>query len=355
MQGSSVAACSAAGEGAGRAAGGDAETDEERFLREAREKAVLNAQLLAARLKPTEQTTLSQQGQVISQLLSEIAAEGDEDKLTETVSTALQGLDLNAQFQDSSEGEQMTCGQKLAIEIIHLPQASGPFKMALVEELVRCGLDVTAQWRDGRSLGTCGCTLLSGVFWLQGIEESAKLELVKKVLEGGLQVNTEYVERVTKASCGTFLMAGATSCARLEGASKVALLQLLLEAGMDLQVPCQQGRTASTCGSIIAQRLCSAVGTQPNHQADMLLALARGGWRMEGASAGVKAHVQALLSHPDVDQSVRDQLREVLPAGEGGQAAISGGGAAIPGEGGEGGSDNVVSSADNVASAAGAR
>ena len=126
------------------------------------------------------------------------------------------GLDINAPYSSGAHGadrgaEFMTAGHKLSLDIVQHPHTPAAIKIEGVKATLECGLDINAQWHEGRASGIVGATLLASVLWLQGVSDESKLELARRLLDLGLDANSESVERATKASSGTFVLAGAIS------------------------------------------------------------------------------------------------------------------------------------------------
>jgi len=198
----------------------------------------------------------------------------------------------------------MTAGHKLSLDIVQHPHTSAAIKIEGVKATLECGLDINAQWHEGRASGIVGATLLASVLWLQGVSDESKLELARRLLDLGLDANSESVERATKASSGTFVLAGAISCSSLQSESKAKLLSMMVEAGLDLNSPCQQGKEASTTGSTLGARVAAAAGMKVEDQIAMLITLVKGGWRpavLSRSDQAKLANVATLLRHQSLD------------------------------------------------------
>mmetsp|Transcript_9083 Transcript_9083/g.14364 ORF Transcript_9083/g.14364 Transcript_9083/m.14364 type:complete len:223 (+) Transcript_9083:588-1256(+) len=173
------------------------------------EDPVVNAYKKAL-LARSEERTLTPQGAQVRDFIADLVSKGD-GEIMESFALSLQGLSLEPPYsQDSEEG---SCGHKLSLEILTLPQPTGPCKMHMIQELLLHGLDPSAEWKDGRAKGSAGGSLLAAVLWLHGVEDASKLALAEAMIEGGMKVNLECVERSTTTNCGTFIIAGAMSSA----------------------------------------------------------------------------------------------------------------------------------------------
>lgn len=282
----------------------------------------LKVQLLAAKMAEIDQMGLSEEGLLVRKIAMEIATETSDAKMVEQVEKGVEELDVNARYW-SEGGEVISCGHKLAMEVLHLQgEASGAARLDAVQCIVARGLDCGAEWRDGRAVGCAGSAILASAVWLNGAGEGAVLDLARELLRRGLDVNAEAVERSTRASAGTFIFSGAIQHPRTSAAFKVSLLEMLRDAGLDLERPCQQGRETSTTGDTIATRVCGAACLTPSCQAALLACMFRAGWTPGTAKANQR--IQALFDRPEgMDGADADYLRECVSAPPQGAAAAT--------------------------------
>ena len=70
------------------------------------------------------------------------------------------GLDINAPYNSSKHEEQngefMTVGHKLSLDIVHLAHRPATAKLEGIKAMLERGLDTNTTWREGRASGGGG-------------------------------------------------------------------------------------------------------------------------------------------------------------------------------------------------------